>query len=160
MNQSPNPWHVSFSYARALQNTVLKTWKGARCARFVHCARCAVLSCVVQRCCAALFHAVLCCPPAFCPGRSSSPLAPRLLPPWQPACTPAPSALRVASLPFSSAGCVSPSALADPCPPPAPPRPLLPRAGEEGNFKAAQEALLKRAKANSDAQVRRRRALY
>eukprot|EP00249_Psilotum_nudum_P015053 c25141_g1_i1 orf=269-1453(+) len=30
MNQSPNPWHVSFSYARALQNTVLKTWKGQR----------------------------------------------------------------------------------------------------------------------------------
>ena len=28
MNQSPNPWHVSFSYARALQNTVLKTWSG------------------------------------------------------------------------------------------------------------------------------------
>lgn len=28
INQSPNPWHVSFSYARALQNTVLKTWKG------------------------------------------------------------------------------------------------------------------------------------
>ncbi|CAA7397613.1 unnamed protein product [Spirodela intermedia] len=28
MNQSHNPWHVSFSYARALQNTVLKTWKG------------------------------------------------------------------------------------------------------------------------------------
>merc|ERR1712157_622709 len=28
MNQSPNPWHVSFSYARALQNTVLKTWEG------------------------------------------------------------------------------------------------------------------------------------
>jgi fructose-bisphosphate aldolase class I len=28
MNQSPNPWHVSFSYARALQNSVLKTWKG------------------------------------------------------------------------------------------------------------------------------------
>ncbi|EFJ28759.1 hypothetical protein SELMODRAFT_227983 [Selaginella moellendorffii] len=28
MNQSPNPWHVSFSYARALQNTVLQTWKG------------------------------------------------------------------------------------------------------------------------------------
>lgn len=27
MNQSPNPWHVSFSYARALQNTVLKTWQ-------------------------------------------------------------------------------------------------------------------------------------
>ncbi len=27
MNQSPNPWHVSFSYARALQNSVLKTWK-------------------------------------------------------------------------------------------------------------------------------------
>nr|CAA47293.1 fructose-bisphosphate aldolase [Spinacia oleracea] len=26
MNQSPNPWHVSFSYARALQNTCLKTW--------------------------------------------------------------------------------------------------------------------------------------
>ena len=24
MNQSPNPWHVSFSYARALQNSVLK----------------------------------------------------------------------------------------------------------------------------------------
>ena len=24
----PNPWHVSFSYARALQNTVLKTWQG------------------------------------------------------------------------------------------------------------------------------------
>lgn len=28
MNKSPNPWHVSFSYARALQNTVLKTWLG------------------------------------------------------------------------------------------------------------------------------------
>merc|ERR1712216_911531 len=28
MNQQPNPWHVSFSYARALQNTVLKTWLG------------------------------------------------------------------------------------------------------------------------------------
>jgi fructose-bisphosphate aldolase class I len=28
MNQSPNPWHVSFSYARALQNTSLKTWQG------------------------------------------------------------------------------------------------------------------------------------
>ena len=22
------PWHVSFSYARVLQNTVLKTWQG------------------------------------------------------------------------------------------------------------------------------------
>jgi len=30
MNQSPNPWHVSFSYARALQNSVLKTWKGKK----------------------------------------------------------------------------------------------------------------------------------
>jgi len=29
MNQAPNPWHVSFSYARALQNTTLKTWAGA-----------------------------------------------------------------------------------------------------------------------------------
>jgi len=28
MNKTPNPWHVSFSYARALQNTVLKTWQG------------------------------------------------------------------------------------------------------------------------------------
>jgi fructose-bisphosphate aldolase class I len=28
MNLTPNPWHVSFSYARALQNSVLKTWKG------------------------------------------------------------------------------------------------------------------------------------
>lgn len=28
MNKAPNPWHVSFSYARALQNTVLKTWLG------------------------------------------------------------------------------------------------------------------------------------
>jgi len=28
MNQSPNPWQVSFSYARALQNTTLKTWAG------------------------------------------------------------------------------------------------------------------------------------
>merc|ERR1711896_6092 len=28
MNQEPNPWHISFSYARALQNTVLKTWQG------------------------------------------------------------------------------------------------------------------------------------
>lgn len=28
MNQSPNPWHVSFSCARALQNTFLKTWGG------------------------------------------------------------------------------------------------------------------------------------
>ena len=26
MNQQPNPWHVSFSYARALQNSVIKTW--------------------------------------------------------------------------------------------------------------------------------------
>lgn len=30
MNQTPNPWHVSFSYAHALQNTVLKTWQGLR----------------------------------------------------------------------------------------------------------------------------------
>lgn len=28
MNQRKNPWHVSFSYARALQNTCLKTWAG------------------------------------------------------------------------------------------------------------------------------------
>merc|ERR1712039_1088907 len=28
MNQESNPWHVSFSYARALQNTTLKTWAG------------------------------------------------------------------------------------------------------------------------------------
>ncbi|KAJ9526411.1 hypothetical protein QJQ45_009895 [Haematococcus lacustris] len=28
MNKAPNPWHVSFSYARALQNSVLKTWQG------------------------------------------------------------------------------------------------------------------------------------
>eukprot|EP00877_Chromochloris_zofingiensis_P001623 jgi/Chrzof1/11461/Cz05g37140.t1_FBA3[v5.2] len=28
MNKQPNPWHVSFSYARALQNSVLKTWQG------------------------------------------------------------------------------------------------------------------------------------
>eukprot|EP00249_Psilotum_nudum_P031712 c4623_g1_i1 orf=3-1178(+) len=28
MNQSSNPWHVSFSYARALQNSVLKSWGG------------------------------------------------------------------------------------------------------------------------------------
>lgn len=28
MNQEPNPWHVSFSYARALQNSVLKSWQG------------------------------------------------------------------------------------------------------------------------------------
>merc|ERR1711915_571982 len=28
MNTTPNPWHVSFSYARALQNTTLKTWAG------------------------------------------------------------------------------------------------------------------------------------
>jgi len=28
MNQTPNPWHVSFSYARALQNSVLQTWQG------------------------------------------------------------------------------------------------------------------------------------
>merc|ERR1711972_374919 len=28
MNQAANPWHVSFSYARALQNTTLKTWAG------------------------------------------------------------------------------------------------------------------------------------
>ena len=28
MNQSPNPWHVSFSFARALQNSVLRTWQG------------------------------------------------------------------------------------------------------------------------------------
>ena len=28
MNLKPNPWHVSFSYARALQNSVLKAWQG------------------------------------------------------------------------------------------------------------------------------------
>jgi fructose-bisphosphate aldolase class I len=28
MNKTPNPWHVSFSYARALQNSVLKAWQG------------------------------------------------------------------------------------------------------------------------------------
>ena len=31
MNQTPNPWHVSFSYARALQNSVLKTWQVCAC---------------------------------------------------------------------------------------------------------------------------------
>jgi fructose-bisphosphate aldolase class 1 len=30
MNQTPNPWHVSFSYARALQNSVLKTWQARK----------------------------------------------------------------------------------------------------------------------------------
>ncbi|KAF5940320.1 hypothetical protein HYC85_021487, partial [Camellia sinensis] len=29
MNQSPNPWRVSFSYAHALQNSMLKTWQGS-----------------------------------------------------------------------------------------------------------------------------------
>jgi fructose-bisphosphate aldolase class I len=29
MNLGSNPWHVSFSYARALQNTTLKTWAGS-----------------------------------------------------------------------------------------------------------------------------------
>ncbi|KAH0720500.1 hypothetical protein KY284_005530 [Solanum tuberosum] len=28
MNHSPTLWHMSFSYARALQNTCLKTWRG------------------------------------------------------------------------------------------------------------------------------------
>ena len=28
MNLQPNPWHISFSYARALQNTTLKTYAG------------------------------------------------------------------------------------------------------------------------------------
>ncbi|KAK6922636.1 Fructose-bisphosphate aldolase, class-I [Dillenia turbinata] len=28
MNQGPNPWHMSFSYARVLQNTCLKKWGG------------------------------------------------------------------------------------------------------------------------------------
>merc|ERR1719327_514430 len=28
MNQEQSPWHISFSYARALQNTTLKTWGG------------------------------------------------------------------------------------------------------------------------------------
>ncbi|CAL4989321.1 unnamed protein product [Urochloa decumbens] len=28
INQTPHPWHVSFSFARALQNTCLKTWAG------------------------------------------------------------------------------------------------------------------------------------
>lgn len=28
MNLTPNPWHVSFSYARALQNSVIKHWAG------------------------------------------------------------------------------------------------------------------------------------
>lgn len=28
MNKTPNPWHVSFSYARALQNSTLKAWQG------------------------------------------------------------------------------------------------------------------------------------
>ncbi|XVF20337.1 hypothetical protein REPUB_Repub11eG0189500 [Reevesia pubescens] len=28
MRKAPNPWHVSFSYARALQNTCLKKWGG------------------------------------------------------------------------------------------------------------------------------------
>ena len=39
MNQTPNPWHVSFSYARALQNSVLKTWQ-ARPAPPVHFTTC------------------------------------------------------------------------------------------------------------------------
>lgn len=42
MNQSPNPWHVSFSYARALQNSVLKTWKV--CAQITHSYHCNLLA--------------------------------------------------------------------------------------------------------------------
>ena len=42
MNQTPNPWHVSFSYARALQNSVLKTWQVRSCT---------TLTCLRQRGC-------------------------------------------------------------------------------------------------------------
>merc|ERR1712118_567177 len=28
MNQKPNPWHVSFSYGKALQKTCIVTWMG------------------------------------------------------------------------------------------------------------------------------------
>ena len=44
MNQSPNPWTVTFSYARALQNSTLKTWMGSpdnvKAAQEVLVARC------------------------------------------------------------------------------------------------------------------------
>ena len=28
MNKTPNPWHVSFSYGKALQKTCIVTWMG------------------------------------------------------------------------------------------------------------------------------------
>lgn len=45
MNQSPNPWHMSFSYARALQNTCLKTWQGEALPSAALLSRCAVQCC-------------------------------------------------------------------------------------------------------------------
>ena len=53
INQSPNPWHVSFSYARALQNSVLKSWQvrpvtGA-CVRVCQVTTCNLISQTVGR---------------------------------------------------------------------------------------------------------------
>ena len=46
MNQGSNPWHVSFSYARALQNSALKTWQGEEKNFKVSAAFCLVYSAV------------------------------------------------------------------------------------------------------------------
>lgn len=55
MNQTPNPWHVSFSYARALQNTCLKTWQGESASSSLHAgSKIAVRSRLVTTCCSAV----------------------------------------------------------------------------------------------------------
>ena len=45
MNQSPNPWHVSFSYARALQNSVLKSWQVCLACTLTLRGFCCVMAC-------------------------------------------------------------------------------------------------------------------
>ena len=105
MNQSANPWHVSFSYARALQNSCLKTWQGERCQD-----------------CLRLTPAGL-PDPMPCASSCSVHLGDTLV-----------HVLRPRNLLTPDAWCN--------CTP-----------GEEGNVKAAQDALLKRAKANSMAQL-------
>ena len=124
MNQSPNPWHVSFSYARALQNTVLKTWKGEEANVKVRAGGCGAGVWGGRR-------------GGQAEGRRGSMVAPN-----------SPTSGCAPNSPTSDSA--SPSAHHSPLPrpPPAPPAPPLPRLLQE-----AQIALLKRAKANSDAQL-------
>lgn len=119
MNQSPNPWHVSFSYARALQ----VGWAWAGKAPGLQPEPACLLESALSRHWSASGASLSAClmPGSRCPSARSQFLK------LKPFC------LRMA--------------------PPVQNTVLKTWKGEEGNVEVAQQALLKRAKANSDAQL-------